>query len=289
MFLTRADRGLELAVSTKTLAVSVSEAGEHGKNLANRWEEFDGDLKNLRGRFPLAVIGALLLVSKTLFVTDVFPAAADMLSKLTARGRPWVNAYDAATIIVAPTWAQGQNDPVQVLRLDDVRARHPDFPEYLAADHFFDGLIQKVLERAPNAEHRLARRNMLDARHARPADQEAPDGACCFPKSKAGRWFQRPGNAVGVGSQTEYPGASWEVAQWLTSTEFQKLHYKRSIGGVVARKSIYRSPFDRLRASGEESGTIVCTQRPLHPEQAWARPPCLRPVTRRAPSPCSSG
>jgi multiple sugar transport system substrate-binding protein len=62
-----------------------------------------------------------------------------------------------------------------------------------------------------------------------------------FPKGKTGRWFQMPGNAVGVGSQTRYPEAAWEVAKWLTSTEFQKLHYKQGIGGVVARNSTLRS------------------------------------------------
>jgi multiple sugar transport system substrate-binding protein len=62
-----------------------------------------------------------------------------------------------------------------------------------------------------------------------------------FPKGKTGRWFQMPGNAVGVGSQTKYPEAAWEVAKWLTSTEFQKLHYKQGIGGVVARNSTLRS------------------------------------------------
>ncbi|MCC7104050.1 MAG: hypothetical protein IT307_02825 [Chloroflexi bacterium] len=46
------DRGLELAVSTKTLALGVEKPAELLKNLPNRWEEFDGDLKNPRGRFP---------------------------------------------------------------------------------------------------------------------------------------------------------------------------------------------------------------------------------------------
>jgi ABC-type glycerol-3-phosphate transport system substrate-binding protein len=62
-----------------------------------------------------------------------------------------------------------------------------------------------------------------------------------FPKGKAGRWFQMPGNAVGVGSQTKWPQAAWEVVKWLTSAELQKLHYKQGIGGVVARSSVLRS------------------------------------------------
>lgn len=62
-----------------------------------------------------------------------------------------------------------------------------------------------------------------------------------FPKGKAGRWFNMPGNAVGVGAQTKWPQAAWEAAKWLTSTEFQKLHYKQGIGGVVVRKSTLQS------------------------------------------------
>lgn len=62
-----------------------------------------------------------------------------------------------------------------------------------------------------------------------------------FPQGKAGRWFQMPGNAVGVGSQTKHPRAAWEAVKWLTSTEFQQLHYKQGTGGVVARYSTLRS------------------------------------------------
>jgi multiple sugar transport system substrate-binding protein len=62
-----------------------------------------------------------------------------------------------------------------------------------------------------------------------------------FPQGKTGRWFQMPGNAVGVGAQTKYPQAAWEAAKWLTSTEFQTLHYREGIGGVVARNSTLRS------------------------------------------------
>lgn len=62
-----------------------------------------------------------------------------------------------------------------------------------------------------------------------------------FPSGKAGRWFQMPGNAVGVGSQSKRPPAAWEAAKWLTSTEFQQLHYQQGIGGVVARHSTLRS------------------------------------------------
>lgn len=62
-----------------------------------------------------------------------------------------------------------------------------------------------------------------------------------FPRGRAGRWFQMPGNAVGVGAQTRHPEAAWQAAKWLTSTEFQKLHYKQGIGGVVARRSTLRS------------------------------------------------
>ena len=53
VFIADWDRGLELAVSTKTLALGVESLNEQTKNLPNRWEEFDGDLKNLRAIFDV--------------------------------------------------------------------------------------------------------------------------------------------------------------------------------------------------------------------------------------------
>jgi ABC-type glycerol-3-phosphate transport system substrate-binding protein len=63
-----------------------------------------------------------------------------------------------------------------------------------------------------------------------------------LPKGPAGRAYGFPGNGIGIAAPTKYPLAAWEVAKFYTSTEFQKLHYKLGIGGVVARNSTLRSP-----------------------------------------------
>jgi hypothetical protein len=160
VFLADWDRGLELAVSTKTLALGVSSESELRKNLPNRWEEFDGDLKNLRGRFPLAAIGALLLVPASALRTNAFLAAVDMKSKLTAPGRPWVNAYDAATVIVASNWSQDQAADVHILGGDELPA---GFPDELRVERFYDDLLKKVLERSPSTEHAVAPQRRAEA------------------------------------------------------------------------------------------------------------------------------
>lgn len=44
-------------ISTKSMT------GSYG-NMKNRWEEFVGDLRNLRGRHPLAVLGVLVMADQ---------------------------------------------------------------------------------------------------------------------------------------------------------------------------------------------------------------------------------
>lgn len=146
------DRGLELLISTKTFALN-ADAGEIVKNLPNRWEEFDGDLKNLRGRFPLAVIGALAVVPDSV-VTSSLPAFADMLNKITAPGRPWVNAYDRAALIVVKPWQQGSEHPVSIRNAE---LSSDQLPTELSPETFFTALLTRLLERAPISEHRDAR------------------------------------------------------------------------------------------------------------------------------------
>jgi hypothetical protein len=155
------DRGLELAVSTKTLALGVAKDSELLKNLPNRWEEFDGDLKNLRGRFPLAAIGALLLVPERVFLTPRLLPVIDMMMKITAPNRDWVNAYDAACVVGVGSWQTEQNQDVEILSYDGAAVAVPDD---LLPDRFFSVLLGKVLERSPVGEHRDARRLRGSAR-----------------------------------------------------------------------------------------------------------------------------
>lgn len=131
---------------------------------------FDGDLKNLRGRFPLAAIGALTILPKAAVDRNLLRAFADMMTKLVAPERPWVNAYDAACIIVC-NWEGKDASHVPILNPDlegDER-----FPSLLQPNTFFNELLNKVLERAPVAEHELARGRRDQAKGVDPSDLEA--------------------------------------------------------------------------------------------------------------------
>lgn len=66
-------------------------------------------------------------------------------------------------------------------------------------------------------------------------------GLSLLPRGPAGRAYGFPGNGIAIAAPTRYPLAAWEMAKFYTSTEFQKLHYKLGIGGVVARNSTARS------------------------------------------------
>jgi hypothetical protein len=148
------DRGLELLISTKTIALTAKDATGVLKNLPNRWEEFDGDLKNLRGRFPLAVIGVLLVMPSIKF-EDTLPSVIDMMAKLTAEGRPWTNAYDHAAIVIVDSWAIESTDRVGI-RNDDP-AISSRLPHELQPSSFFNAMIERLFLRAPIVEHLEAR------------------------------------------------------------------------------------------------------------------------------------
>lgn len=151
VFLADVDRGLELLVSTKTIALNKPD--DVIKNLPNRWEEFDGDLKNLRGRFPLAAIGALVLLPSIVVRELTLDAFVDMMQKLTAPGRPWANAYDRAAILIVDPWEAGTRTRVD-FKYDEMQRR---LPLELQIDGFFNALIDRLLERSPIAEHVKAR------------------------------------------------------------------------------------------------------------------------------------
>ena len=146
------DRGLELLVSTKSFALA-ADPKEIVKNLPNRWEEFDGDLKNLRGRFPLAAIGALTIVPAAVR-NGTLPAFVDMMTKLTAPGRPWVNGYDRATLLIVEPWEANTIDRVRILNGE---LGEGELPGELQPETFFDALLSKLLERSPITEHEAAR------------------------------------------------------------------------------------------------------------------------------------
>ena len=72
-------------------------------------------------------------------------------------------------------------------------------------------------------------------------------GIAQHPRGKAGRKFNMPGNGLALMAQPSgSPGAkavdaAWKMIAWYVSPEFQKMHYKAGIGGVVARLSVLKS------------------------------------------------
>jgi hypothetical protein len=133
------DRGVELMVSTKSMT------GSFNNNLNNRWEEFVGDVRNIRGRFPLATLGVLFLADASMLTSTAFPRLLDMLRKLRAPSTTG-SAYDGTALVIARATAAGAAD----LLLDDV-------PADLRPDPFFATLLSVVFERLPVSERRAAR------------------------------------------------------------------------------------------------------------------------------------
>lgn len=174
--------GVEVLISTKTMLSS------YQKNLRNRFEEGYGDAKNLRGRHPLASLGFLFIAG-----SDIPPSslafAIDMLRKLTSEP----DVYDCACLLVVEG-AQGaeeddqrdsravDEEPAALLpprkvagdveqaehspeldhvkpdaRIGAVAVRRDAAPFDLDADHFFDVLISRALDRMPLAVYSAVR------------------------------------------------------------------------------------------------------------------------------------
>ena len=146
--------GPELLISTKTMS------GSFGKNLANRFEEAYGDVKNLRTRHPLAAHGFLFLARDTLATEGAaFERAVHMLRQLSRAG----DAYDAVCLLLV-AWDDQTMDideNGEVVGLPRVCAT-PEaaslVPEDLSAERFFATVIDLVLARAPIDAHVVARR-----------------------------------------------------------------------------------------------------------------------------------
>lgn len=135
------DRGLELAVSTKTMT------GSFGKNITNRFEEASGDLLNIRRRYPLATFGYVYLVTANVFEEPHgWERIKDMCRKLTTlapgddRG-----SYDASCLLVLDT-----SGTTPKLRSEEV-------PDDLRPDAFFETMLGGLFSRSPVSEHKRAR------------------------------------------------------------------------------------------------------------------------------------
>jgi hypothetical protein len=136
------DRGLELAVSSKTMTKSFR------KNITNRFEEASGDLLNIRRRYPLATFGYVYLITSNV---DDEPGALerieDMLRKLKSltpgdeRG-----SYDATCLLVLDRDSVGKP-----------RLLEDEVPDDLSPDTFFEAMLHGLFSRSPVSEHQTAR------------------------------------------------------------------------------------------------------------------------------------
>ncbi|MGI8462324.1 MAG: hypothetical protein ACR2OC_11945 [Solirubrobacterales bacterium] len=135
------DRGLELAVSSKTMTDSF------GKNITNRFEEASGDLLNIRRRYPLATFGYVYLVTSNVFdEPSGWERIKDMLRKLQS---------------LTPGDERGSYDSTCLLVLDR-SGRKPkllerEVPDDLSPDTFFERMLRQLFSRSPVSEHPEAR------------------------------------------------------------------------------------------------------------------------------------
>jgi len=135
------DRGLELAVSTKSMT------GSFGKNLGNRFEEAAGDLANIRRRYPLATFGyGYLVTAEILEERGSWDRLKDMLRKLRSLSTSDETASYDATCLVVVDWT-GEKLVVH----DDV------VPDDLSPDHFFESMLRRLFSRSPVIDHAVAR------------------------------------------------------------------------------------------------------------------------------------
>jgi hypothetical protein len=134
------DRGVELMVSTKTMLSS------YRNNLANRYEEFIGEIRNLRGRYPLASIGLVWLVrSNILSEPGALEYLVDVVRSLREMSGP--KGYDAGAVVVAD-WDMPQTS---------VSLQQQNVPADLQLGPFMRDLVDALLARTPLTTHPAAR------------------------------------------------------------------------------------------------------------------------------------
>lgn len=152
------DRGVEIMVSTKAMT------GSFGNNMNNRWEEFTGDLRNMRGRFPLAVLGIVYLADVAILKEQTqFKRLLDMLRKLRMETLP-SRAYDSTALVLAKATGAGK----AALKMNEV-------PADVAPAQFFERLLATAWERLPVSERATARE--LYGKVRLPTAEVRPSGA----------------------------------------------------------------------------------------------------------------
>lgn len=139
--------GPELLISTKTMS------GSFGKNIANRFEEAYGDVKNLRERYPLAAHGFFFLAkSSILDEVSAFDKAVHMLRQLSRDGE----VYDAVALLLVD-WDLGadiREDGWRDFCKVTISERAAEaVPGDLSCENFFMKLIDIVLANSPIDAH----------------------------------------------------------------------------------------------------------------------------------------
>ena len=144
--------GPELLVSTKTMS------GSFGKNLANRFEEAYGDVKNLRERYPLAAHGFVFLAKDSILDEQTaFDKAVHMLRQLSRNGE----VYDAVALLLVD-WdnsaevVEGSWKDLSTVQISESSKQF--IPDDLSCEHFFSTLISIILSNSPIDVHLEARR-----------------------------------------------------------------------------------------------------------------------------------
>lgn len=143
--------GPELLVSTKTMS------GSFGKNLANRFEEAYGDVKNLRDRYPLAAHGFFFLAHESILSEpSAFRKAVHMLRQLSRDGE----VYDAVALLLVDWGPKAQlcdNQRLDVASVALTTRGLESVPGDLSCEQFFAKLISIVLQNSSIDSHPKAR------------------------------------------------------------------------------------------------------------------------------------
>lgn len=123
--------GVELMISTKSML------GSYGKNLRNRFEESFGDSINLKQRFPMGAFGFLFAIDAGVPKSD-FVFLKNMLTKLVDSA-----GYDVTCLMLVDL------DAGRV----DLDSKSHQIPPDLRPEHFFERLVESILDRTPASRH----------------------------------------------------------------------------------------------------------------------------------------
>ena len=137
--------------------------GSYGNNMKNRWEEFVGDVRNMRGRFPLTTMGVLFLVDHSILGDNQFARLLDMLRKLRLSSSAG-EAYDATCLVIAQAEGAGrarlrldevpdQSRSRPVLRIHAYYGLHSSAVERVAARQLRAGATAPTVEATPPPDH----------------------------------------------------------------------------------------------------------------------------------------